>query len=157
MSHHTFRKHQTEADEAIYQHLVVENNKRCLVKMFCGTGKSLLMRKCKVAENKKLCVYVFSSLGLVEQFTRDYLFDHPKKYLLRICSEMESTTDPEKIQKFLSINKNKIICVTYQSFKTLVENLNETIIDVCFYDEAHNAVGETYQANIFEYVTNKYS
>lgn len=34
----SFRRHQKEADEAIYQHLVLENNDKCLVKMFCGTG-----------------------------------------------------------------------------------------------------------------------
>ena len=146
----SFRRHQKEADEAIYQHLVLKNNDKCLVKMFCGTGKSLLMRKCKIVQKKNLCVYVFSSLGLIEQFTRDYLNDHPMKNLLKICSEVESTTDPIAIKKFLKIKSKKIICVTYQSFKTLVDNLNDIRIDVCIFDEAHNAVGETYQTYIFE-------
>jgi superfamily II DNA or RNA helicase len=150
MSKHNFRTHQLQADQSIYQHLVIENNSRCLVKMFCGTGKSLLMRKCKLVKNKNLCVYVFSSLGLIEQFSRDYLDDHPAKYLIKICSEVESTTDPIKIQKFLKMKNKKIICVTYQSFKTLVDNLGSTKIDVCIFDEAHNAVGETYQTYIFE-------
>lgn len=152
MSHtKEFRRHQKEADDAIYHHLVSQNQSKCLVKMFCGTGKSLLMRKCKVAKDKNLCVYVFSSLGLVEQFCKEYLSNHKREHLLKICSEIESTTNPATIQRFVSTtpNHNKIICTTYQSFKTLVDNLDGVMIDVCFYDEAHNAVGETYQNTIF--------
>ena len=44
-----------EADDAIYNELLINN--KCIVKMFCGTGKSLLMRKCKYLENKKLVVF----------------------------------------------------------------------------------------------------
>jgi hypothetical protein len=51
-----FRHHQAEADDAIYEELLINN--KCIVKMFCGTGKSLLMRKCKswiwVAERRRL-------------------------------------------------------------------------------------------------------
>ena len=43
-----YRYYQEEADNAIYEELRINN--KCLVKMFCGTGKSLLMRKCKIIE-----------------------------------------------------------------------------------------------------------
>ena len=52
-----YRYYQEEADKAIYEELQVNN--KCIVKMFCGTGKSLLMRKCQIIKNKKLIVYVF--------------------------------------------------------------------------------------------------
>ena len=153
-----FRYYQSEADDAIYEELLINN--KCIVKMFCGTGKSLLMRKCKYLENQKLVVYVFPSLSLIRQFCSDY-FDKTNcpfkissdKY---ICIDedtdkiKESTTDTAVIRSELMKPGNKIICVTYQSYKTLLDNLGSTKIDVCIYDEAHHAVGETYQKLIFE-------
>ena len=53
-----FRYYQEEADNAIYEELLV--NDKCIVKMFCGTGKSILMRKCKIVEQsiEKFCMFV---------------------------------------------------------------------------------------------------
>ena len=141
-----YRYYQEEADVAIENELSITD--KCIVKKFCGTGKSLLMRKCKSIQNKNLVVYVFPSLCLIDQFYDDYLFNVSNK--LKISSEKESTTNPEIILSFLKKRENKIICITYQSFKTLIDNLNEIIIDVCVFDEAHHAVGETYQKIIFE-------
>jgi ribosomal RNA-processing protein 8 len=141
-----FRYYQKEADEAIHNDLLV--NKKCLVKMFCGTGKSRLMRYCKVAQNKNLVVYVVPSLSLLDQFYTDYLKDFP--LVQRISCEEDSTTDKKEIVKFLKKKKNKIICVTYQSFETLINSLVDIKIDVCIFDEAHHAIGKTYQSLIFE-------
>jgi superfamily II DNA or RNA helicase len=141
-----FRYYQVKADDAIYEELLINN--KCIVKMFCGTGKSLLMRKCKTAQNQNLLVYVFPSLSLIDQFCADYFTK--KDCPFKISSESESTTDPAQIIKFLKKKTNKIICVTYQSYKTLLDNLGSTKINVCIYDEAHHAVGETYQKLIFE-------
>jgi ribosomal RNA-processing protein 8 len=118
--------------------------------MFCGTGKSLLMRKCSITTNKSLVVYVFPSLPLIDQFYSDYLSDVPSEDILKISSELEATTDPVKIVHFLSKQTNKIICVTYHSYGTLLENLGGVKIDVCMFDEAHHAVGDTYKKLIFE-------
>ena len=151
-----FRKPQKEADEAIYVESLVNN--KIIAKMFCATGKSLLMRKCKIAQNKNLLVYVFPSLSLIKQFCNDY-FDKKDKSicLLKVSSdESGSTTDPAQIIKFLkkNTNNNKIICVTYQSYKTLLDNLGSTKINLCIYDEAHHAVAPKYQKYIFEDETN---
>ena len=52
-----FRYYQTEADNAITHELIQNNN--CIVKMFCGTGKSLLMRRCWASKYRKnLFVYL---------------------------------------------------------------------------------------------------
>jgi superfamily II DNA or RNA helicase len=145
----SYRYYQEEADNAIYDELLTNN--KCIVKMFCGTGKSLLMRKCKIIDDKKLVVYVFPSLSLIDQFSADYLNNYPTDNVLRISSsEDKSTTDPIQIKRFLSKTSNKIICITYQSFKTLLDCLDGIRIDVCLFDEAHHAVGETYQTLIFE-------
>jgi superfamily II DNA or RNA helicase len=139
-----FRYYQKLADDAITKHLLNEN--KCLVKMFCGTGKSKLMLETKINKDKELIVYVFPSLALIDQFCNDYLTG---RNVLRISSEKDSTTEPQVIKQFLTKTK-KIICVTYNSFKTLLDNLNGHIIQVCHYDEAHHAVGETYQRLIFD-------
>jgi len=118
--------------------------------MFCGTGKSLLMRKCSIIDDAKLVVYVFPSLSLIVQFYGEYLRDFPNDDILNISSEMEATTDPVKITRFLSKQTNKIVCVTYHSYGTLLENLGGVKINVCMFDEAHHAVGQTYQKLIFE-------
>jgi len=143
-----FRYYQQEANNLICDNLL--HNDKCIIKMFCGTGKSLLIRKCDIISNKKLVVFVFPSLSLIEQFYDTYLCDFQKKNILKISSETQSTTNPIKIQKFLSKPSKKFICITYQSYNVLIENLNDKKIDICIYDEAHHAVGQTYQKLIFE-------
>ncbi len=150
-----FRYYQIEADNVIYDEL--QNADNCIVKMFCGTGKSLLMRYCKVAQNKQLVVYVLPSLSLITQFTNDYLKDVISTHRMNISSEKESTTEPAKIIAFLKHKYNKIICVTYQSFQTLLDNLGDHIIDVCIFDEAHHAVAPTYKEQIFNRTYSKKS
>jgi superfamily II DNA or RNA helicase len=158
-----FRYYQTDADNAIYAEL--QERDKCIVKMFCGTGKSLLMRYCKIIQNKKLVVYVFPSLSLIDQFYTQYLSkDHLLDNVLRISSDVDdtpdeirkngrtnrSTTKPVEITQFITRPHNLIICVTYNSFKTLLDHLGSHRISVCIFDEAHHAVGETYKQLIFE-------
>jgi superfamily II DNA or RNA helicase/uncharacterized protein YeaC (DUF1315 family) len=156
-----FRYYQAEADDAIFEELLT--NDKCIVKMFCGTGKSLLMRKCRAITNSNLLVYVFPILALIQQFYTEYLSHIPKDNLLIISSDKADinvkdnkyyvpTTDLYIISQFLSKQTNKIICITYQSFEILVHLLNGTgnKINHCLFDEAHHVVGETYCRHIFE-------
>jgi superfamily II DNA or RNA helicase len=108
------------------------------------------MRHCKIIRDKNLVCFVFPSLSLIEQFNRDYLSDFQNK--ISISSESDSTTNTATIKKFLSSKKQKkIVCVTFQSFDVLLAVLTQLDkkIDVCIFDEAHHAVGETYQQLIF--------
>jgi superfamily II DNA or RNA helicase len=147
MSCNTFRYYQDEANEAIYNELVTQDT--CIIKMFCGTGKSLLMRHCKILQNKPFIVYVFPSLNLINQFYNDYLND--LQNVLRISSDDGSTTNISDIIHYLNNTAitTKIICITYQSFQLLLDNLNGLQIEVCLFDEAHHIVGEVYQTLIF--------
>ena len=151
-----FRPYQLEADDAIYDELQINN--KCLVKMFCGTGKSRLMRYGKISQNKNLVVYVFPTLGLIRQFYGDYLGDFQNENILKISSDNDSkdeeyknisTTDALQIREFLAKPVNKIICVTYQSYKTLLDNLVGYKIDICNYDEAHHCVSKKTKEFIF--------
>ena len=141
-----YRYYQQECDDAIYKEL--QSADKCIIKMFCGSGKSLVMIKCKVTKNKPLVVYVFPSLALIEQFYNDYLVDF-SDITLKVSSEVGATTDYIIIRKFLEQKENKIICVTYQSFDVLLNSLGTHKINVCIFDEAHHAIGKTYQTLIF--------
>lgn len=144
---YTYRPYQLEADDLVYQQLLQEN--KCCVNMFCGTGKSLVMKKCKIAQNLPLLVYVFPSLGLIDQFCKDYFINLGDTCPFCISSELGHTTDPVLIRNELSKTGNKVICVTYQSYHTLLENLQNQSIDLAIYDEAHHCVGDLIQRYIF--------
>jgi superfamily II DNA or RNA helicase len=139
----SFRPYQQEAFDAIK--LEHESNNKCLVKMFCGTGKSLIMRSIVAYFNEKLSVFVFPSLCLIDQFYEEYLGS--SNDVLKISSD--STTDVAVISEYPLKKINKVICITYQSFNLLLDNLQDNKIDVCCFDEAHHAVGHTYQKLIF--------
>ncbi len=142
----TFRPYQQEAFDAIIRELSI--NAKCIVKMFCGSGKSVIMHEVVKYLKPNLSVFVFPSLSLIDQFYSSYLDKTPN--ILRISSDNDSTTDPYVITEFLNDKfPIKIICITYQSFNTLLDNLQDRKIDICCFDEAHNAIGNTYQNAIF--------
>ena len=149
------RDYQQECDTAITEC----QERRCLVKMFCGTGKSKIMSEGNFLAGAKLVVYVFPSLALIYQFTHQYLDKVDVAHLLCVSSEAGATTTPETIQRFFTCdeftrdngtgNTRRIVCVTYQSMNTLFKNMGETIVDICCYDEAHHVVAPSYQSHVF--------
>jgi superfamily II DNA or RNA helicase len=141
----TFRPYQQDAFDAIVNEL--QTKQKCIVKMFCGSGKSRIMHNLVKHYDLKLSVFVFPSLSLIDQFHIDYLKDTP--HVLKISSDKDSTTNAEIIIKFIKKKTHKIICITYQSFELLLDNLQDNKIDICCFDEAHHAVGNTYQKLIF--------
>ena len=58
--------------ESLMNILNLESEK-CLVKMFCGTGKSRIITNVIIHEKKTLNVIVFPSLALIIQYSMDYL------------------------------------------------------------------------------------
>jgi len=148
------RYYQQEADNCITEELLNNGKNKCLVKMFCGTGKSRIMRELTIIKDKHLVVYVFPSLSLLDQFYHDYFTSSIQQNILKICSEIESTTNKNSVIEFLICKEihNKYICITYQSYDILLDCLEEIDckIDVCVYDEAHHVVGEKAQDSIFK-------
>jgi superfamily II DNA or RNA helicase len=157
--------------------LLLQTYSECLVKMFCGTGKSRVIKKVIIEQKKLLSVIVFPSLALIRQFTKDYLFGNVKSnYLLNVSSEdfkekdndnkeklneeikkflkdITSTTDPAQIQHFLNNPKTKeqkkIICVTYQSLDVLLDSIGDTKIGIACFDEAHRTTSPEYKKLVY--------
>lgn len=158
------RKHQKNAICAIEKSF--ETHNKCLVKMFCGTGKSRIIFYMMMNNNYNLSVVVFPSISLITQFNTDYIqnkewigITENHKYL-SICSKNELqenthninyTTENEDITDFLNKKDNKIICITYQSFETFVNCISDLDIeiDLIAYDEAHHIVGSKIQKLVF--------
>ena len=149
------RPYQLDALMCIFQYV------RCLVKMFCGTGKSRIITNVIIHAKKELSVIVFPSLALINQYSADYLKNaeyatHFKGHkMLNVSSEklenVQSTTDRKEIEKFFKLKSKKIILVTYQSYQVLLSCLNDNDkkIGLVCYDEAHHIVSPETQKSVF--------
>ena len=150
---------------------------KCLVKMFCGTGKSRIITNVMIHAKKELNVVVFPSLALISQYSSDYLqhVDYRQHFENtlnvsslkeqkeaeeaagaegnEICSGMKITTTPSEIKHFLKTGGSKVILVTYQSYSVLLDCLDcldgQKIGLVC-YDEAHHVTSVETQKLVFQ-------
>ena len=111
-----FDKHQIDALVAI--EIAFEDYDRCLVKMFCGTGKSRIALK-KIID-ADFAVIVMPTIALITQFNDSYLTEYAhllqEKALLSICSRdelkdqtIQYTTDVEEVVEFLEENDTKVV------------------------------------------------
>jgi superfamily II DNA or RNA helicase/predicted SprT family Zn-dependent metalloprotease len=143
------RDYQREATQEIIDSF--EEHDRCLLKMWCGTGKTRVFFFHLLEQRLPLSVVVFPSLALVDQFRKDYLNnaqwkDHVCEFqVLVVC--MYGTTDADDIERFIddSDDRPKIIVVTYQSFH-LVHDLKA---DLMIFDEAHHVVEDRVRDLVF--------
>lgn len=149
------RKHQQDCIQSIATHFKTDSS--ALIKMFCGSGKSLIIHDCLIKHGNNLAVVVVPSINLITQFSRDYLLDKTKKELLTVCSKDELkkstsfTTDPDVILEFLEMEQDKIILITYQSLKLLFDVVkeNELEIDLICFDEAHHILADGMKLLLF--------
>jgi hypothetical protein len=163
------RNHQEECIEKIEENFIT--NKKGLIKMFCGSGKSLIIYHSLLKYCKNLAVLVVPSINLITQFNNDYMLnpivkEFNKKHfnknfnLMSICSkdELEKqdganliTTDKYEIYKFINTSNEKILLVTYQSLPNLIDIIkdNNIIIDILCFDEAHHILGDNISNLLF--------
>jgi predicted helicase len=149
------REHQQECMKNIKLHFEIEN--KALIKMFCGSGKSLIIYNCLLEYANNLSVVVVPSINLITQFNRDYLLKYNTSYqLLTVCSKNElnninCTTDEDKILEFILEDYNKIILITYQSLDILINIIkeNELDIDLICFDEAHHIISNNMKKLLF--------
>src|SRR3989338_9040422 len=113
----TLDTHQTNAINCMKD--TFKHHNRCLLKMFCGTGKTRTMFHFVLETHNKI-ILVFPSLLLIDQFNLDYTLgedwiDRTKDYgKMNVCSKDESanekehdvktTTDHETVGTFLTEN-----------------------------------------------------
>jgi superfamily II DNA or RNA helicase len=74
-----------------------ENDDKCLVKMFCGTGKTIVMLRYTLDGDFNFSVFVFPSIALITQFNQQYLKNKTWNITtpcMSVCSknEIEDTT-----------------------------------------------------------------
>jgi superfamily II DNA or RNA helicase len=140
------RHYQQQALDNIFKH------DRCLVKMFCGTGKSLILTETLLQLKSNISVIVFPSLSLIQQYSSEYIHRFNAYNVINISSEkleFHTTTHSAKIDAFLSLPDPKLVLVTYQSYEVLIRSLKGRTIAACF-DEAHHVVSPEYQKLIFD-------
>ena len=144
--------------------------KKCLVNMWCGTGKTRTFTIGIFNDNQNINVIVFPSLGLINQYCNNYILDLEEPFVsefnkykcLAFCSDDESklkiktdkikyTTNEKTLNKFLNYENNKIILVTYQSFEKFINQIIERSITInnLKFDEAHHIVGDKIQNVVF--------
>ena len=157
-------KHQKEAIECQNRH------SKCLINMWCGTGKTRTFTMSLFIDNKPNNVIVFPSLGLINQYCNDYILNRDEPFhsqfakykCLAFCSDDESklkiktdkiqyTTNEKTLRSFLKKRGQNIIAVTYQSFKKFIDICIEKHIniDTLVFDEAHHIVGDNIQNIVF--------
>ena len=160
---------------SLYQHqkkALEEQRKhnKCLINMWCGTGKTRTFTVDLFINNENFNVIVFPSLGLINQYCNDYVLsleapfstEFEKYKCLAFCSDDEKklkiktvkihyTTDEKRLLKFIKQPDNKIVLVTYQSFDKFIKGcITENIyINNLVFDEAHHIVGDKIHDIVF--------
>lgn len=143
-------------------------DKKCLVNMWCGTGKTRTFTVDVLRRRNPLNVIVFPSLGLINQYNNDYFLSAFSAFFrdfqcLSFCSDDESklklksklvkySTSTTTLKSFIrNKDTNKIILVTYQSFEKFVNTCHKSkaSIDLLIFDEAHHIVGDKIQKIVF--------
>ena len=144
------RPYQQECMDAITKEL--RDNNQCIATLFCGTGKSFIMKHGEFTQNRKITVYVFYSLALISQFAVDYCESIDNKLIISSDIAELATTDSASICEYLIHHKNNaFILVTYQSFNVLLDCLGTTglTISLCVFDEAHHITEDNIHPLIF--------
>jgi superfamily II DNA or RNA helicase len=143
--------------------------KKCLINMWCGTGKTRTFTIDLFINNEQTNVIVFPSLGLINQYCNDYALSSEEPFktefekynCLAFCSDddgklksrgkIQFTTDEKKLDTFLKKKDNQIILVTYQSFEKFINICIEKNINInnLIFDEAHHIVGKKIRNIVF--------
>ena len=108
--------HQEECIENIRENFI--NNKKGLIKMFCGSGKSLIIYHSLLEYGKKLSIVVVPSINLITQFNNDYMLN-PKTI-------QYNNNNFNKIFKMMSICSKNEVENQIENLKVLIAEDDET-------------------------------
>ena len=158
-------------DEHLYPHqqeaiINKKDKSKCIVNMWCGTGKTRTFTISLFQDFQDINVIVFPSLGLINQYNNDYFLNQNKIFkehfdkfqCLAFCSDDDTklklkastikySTSEKTCKSFMKKKDKKIILVTYHSFEKFINICfdNEFQINRLIFDEAHHVVGEKIQ------------
>ncbi len=164
-----------EWNEHLYPHqqqaiINKKNKQKCLINMWCGTGKPRTFTISLFQDNQDINVIVFPSLGLINQYNNDYFLNQnnifknnfDKFHCLAFCSDNDTklklknstirySTSEKTCKSFMKKNNKKIILVTYHSFEKFINICYDSEIKInrLIFDEAHYIVGEKIQNIVF--------
>ena len=114
---HLTRDNQKKAISAITRQLLSEKLPKCLVKMFCGSGKSRVIIATVISLKKEINVVVVPSLALVQQFYDDYLRPDvlPKELQGHGILNVSSKTKADLLGCGVDLEDIKVDCTTEPS------------------------------------------
>lgn len=147
-----------------------KDKSKCLVNMWCGTGKTRTFTTSLFQDFQDTNVIVFPSLDLINQYNNDYFLNQNKIFkehfdkfqCLAFCSDDDTklklkastikySTSEKTCKSFMKQKGKKFILVTYHSFEKFINICyeNEYQINRLIFDEAHHVVGEKLQEIVF--------
>ena len=160
----TPRLYQKHAVDNILEHIRGDPDNASVgtIHMFCGSGKSKVMADSITILNYKRSLVVVPSLALMDQYVDSYITNKAPDCCMRVCSSADDiedaaaeTTNPDDITAFLNKNapqtQTQIICCTYKSLPTLMDNLGGADIGFACFDEGHRAMAANSRAAIFQH------
>lgn len=156
------RKHQLEAIRAVQEGF--KHIDRGQLIMACGTGKTFTTLWIKEALDANSTLILLPSLGLLSQTLHEWTKAASKSFeVLCVCSDdsvgkkgddesydsvaqlpFPVTSDPQRIQSFLELQKPKVVFSTYQSSPLVAEAqaaITGIEFDLIVADEAHRCAG----------------
>ena len=146
------------------------DKQKCLINMWCGTGKTRTFTISLFQDNQDINVLVFPSLGLINQYNNDYFLNldtifkdnFDKFQCLAFCSDNDTklklktsaiqySTSERTCKSFMKKKDKKIVLVTYHSFEKFINICIDSKIRInrLIFDEAHHIVGEKIQDIVF--------
>ncbi len=158
------RRHQLAAISAVVKEL--RHTDRAILKMACGTGKTLTSMWIAQHLAPKLLLVCAPTIALVDQLYREWKEARPwdDMAVMAVCSrnvgmqdedsivvdpselEYPVSTDPETIRRFLDDarpGRVQIVLSTYDSVPRVAEALRDGMaFDLGVFDEAHNMAGK---------------
>ena len=123
-------KHQQEAIRA------KDNHKKCLVNMWCSTGKTRTFTISLFIDSQDTNVIVFPSLGLINQYNNDYFLsendvfnDNFSKYkCLAFCSDDDSKLKNKSKQITYTTKESKLVKLLESNNFTIIENIENKFV-----------------------------
>ena len=126
----------------------LHNVHRATINWFCGTGKTRIGQRVRLALDSNLTVVFVPTITLLLDQYREWGLQHPELHRLRVYHDENEEADDrshnaDAIGGWVeAYDGPKVIFCTYHSAPLLAEGLQGKIITLAIFDEAHRTAGE---------------